>query len=180
MAVDLNAAEFTASELREAAGLDLHVTNIWLQRQLLEPTKAERLNRKTRQRFSIAAIFQARMMRLLAEHVGIGPLNSKTATSRLFRDFVRIVADESMWPLARGMRRGKPIKITAAIWRTGETWKYRFFVNDEKVDSGLGPEAIVAVVPVSEIFTVVFEKCEAIRYARSRTAVNKRARRARS
>jgi hypothetical protein len=166
--------EFTAAQLCAVAGIDRKLVNLWLERNLIAPTKVERLAARNRPMFSVIAIFKARLIRALSETLSINPASSMlagieaerasrpgaAAASSIAR-MAQTIADEGwMWAVARSVDRGKPLALFAAINRVDDCWQFFMEFDVGKFAQRFQPDEPYAVVPIGEIFATVYRDCK--------------------
>ena len=172
--MDIKAPLFSASELGKVAGVDRKLVNLWLERRVVRPTRLEQLASRRRPSFSVAAIFKARLTRVLAESLAISTSSAviaglaaemaddpKSATAEL-RRHVRVAADPGwMQASARSVERGKPLALFAGISRTGDRWRFALEPDAGKLADRFESDAPYAVVPIGSIFESVYRDCKA-------------------
>ena len=96
--VDLDAPFFTVAELAHIAGLDRGQVDVWLRRGVIQPTRIERLNVRSRSLFSVGAIFEAKLIRVLGEHLAIGPSDSLLIAKELEAAILaKVTTDDGKW-----------------------------------------------------------------------------------
>jgi hypothetical protein len=175
-AFDLDAALFSSGELAQVAGLSRAMVDLWVSRGLLEPTRRERAERRTKGRvrkghgrpmFSAGAIFKVRLTLELGRHLGIGrsewvPLGTKVEGALLTN--VAEVADRMaggnwMWAVARGVENRKPFKIyTLATYSHGE-WLFEMQLGQQPRKLSW-QDVPYLVIPTWKIYETVYLHCK--------------------
>jgi hypothetical protein len=145
---------FTLAELCRATGLDRGVANMWLRRRQIRATRSERLPIRKRALFSVFAIFQVKLMQLMAEHLAMAPSESL--------DFSQQVVD-ALWSVGREFDRGRTLALLAAVTKDGDRWRLIFPELDAgKFTKRFGTIVPYAVIPVGEIFALIYGRCKNI------------------
>lgn len=173
--IDINAPQFTGSDLAHVAGLDSGLLKLWVRRGLLQPTRIERLAIRQRPHFSVVAIFKAKLMRLVGETLSIGPALVRLAADQAEDEankkqgklsasaaakLSRVLADEGwMWAVARSVETGKALPVFAAVTLTGDCWNFILYVGEEKIAPPFGADVPYAFLPVGPIFASVYNEC---------------------
>ena len=75
--LDVDRADFSGSQLCAVAKIDRKLLNLWIERKVIKPADREELGQKTRPWFSVANIFQARLIKVLSESLLLGSPSSK-------------------------------------------------------------------------------------------------------
>ena len=169
----ISAALFSASELAHVAGVDRKLVNVWLERELLAPTRTEHLAIRKRPMFSVIEIFKARLAKVLFDRLMINAHPSMMAgklaihpddeTVQYLSRLLKGAADEGwMYAVARGEQRRMPIRIFAAMSRSADEWDFFFEMDVANFVNRFPPGVPFAVIPVGEIFASVFRECEAL------------------
>jgi hypothetical protein len=191
MKIDL--AAFTATQLSTVTGIDRKLVNLWLERGVITPTHLERLTERNRPMFSVIAIFKARLIKALSDELSINPASSMLAGAEAERAsrpgaraassvarMAQVIADAGwMWAVARGVDRGKPLALFAAINRTDDCWQLFLEFDVGKFAQRFGPDKAYAVIPIGEVFATVYRQCKKI-YEGGQPGEPKKAPRARS
>lgn len=169
--MDIRAPLFTLAELCRATGLPRSAANMWLRRGQISPTRSERLAVRKRSLFSVQAIFEVKLMHVLAEHLDLGPSASEAPASEIA---------ESLWSVARESDRGRTLSLLAAVTKVEGRWRTVGPELDAGKFSDKFPVGVpYAVIPVGEIFASVYRACQDI-YEGNEPAEPKKVRRARS
>jgi hypothetical protein len=167
---------FRGADLRLVAGLSRDLANVWLHRGFLRPTKVDRRGRRNKPMFSMAVIFEAKLIRVLSERLDIGPSSSNTPAELIRKDttcLTSMLANEKswMWAAARSVERGKSLNLVASITRSDGRWRYVIHGEDETPDhlfGDLAPQArVIARLPITALFEDVYKSCRSIRAAQS-------------
>ncbi len=191
MAIDISSPGFSATELAVVAGANRKLIDPWLERDLLEPTHVRRTGGRKSPRFSVIAVFKARVIRELLETVWIGAspavdfgvkaeevsakkaeaashLVAELATHDALADLSTVIADEGwMWAVARSVERGKLLPIMAAITRSTDCWDLFLEFDVGKFADRIEADRPYVVIPIGAIFASVYSKCKAIVEART-------------
>ena len=175
-AFDLEAALFTSAELADVSGLSRTMVDVWISRGVLQPTRRERAERRTkgpvrkgqgRPMFSSGVIFKVALTCILGRHLGIGlsewePLGTKVEGALLTN--VAEVADRVaggnwMWAVARGVENKKPFRIyTLATYSNGE-WLFDMQLGEQP--SKLSWQDVpYLVIPTWKIYERVYLQCK--------------------
>jgi hypothetical protein len=188
--LDIRAPLFSTSELGKVTGIDRKLVNLWLERELVRPTRLERMAVRNRPRFSVVDIFKARLNRTLSDRLLIGlsastdageeaerAADPKAASRYMLPGAAHVLADEGwMWAVARSVERGKPLEVFAAIAWVDGCWDLWLELEAEKLASPFGPEVPYIVVPVGAIFACVYGQCKALLEGSERPRKKRRAR----
>src|SRR4051794_39802676 len=120
--LDIKAALFTATEVARAAQLDRGHVDVWVHRGVIKPTRVERWTARGRALFSVVAIFEARVIRVLGECLGIGPADSTVAAASARA----ILSDDWMHAIARSVENDTPLKdnLLVSVSRSEKGWRY--------------------------------------------------------
>lgn len=152
--MDIQAPLFTLAELCRATGLDRGVANMWLRRGHIQPTRSEQLPIRKRALFSVFAIFQLKLVQLMAECTAMSPSEALDFSKRI---------TTAMWSVARESDRGRTLELLAGVSKDRDRWRLVFPVLDErKLARQFGQLSPYIVIPVGEIFAEVYRKCQAI------------------
>jgi hypothetical protein len=173
--ISITEPRFSGSDLAEIVGVNRKLVNRWLERDLFVPTEVERLPVRSRPRFSLVGVFKARLSKILYDRICIVSSKSmnvgetaelaakKGAKITSSAALANLLADEGwMHAQARSIRRGKPLRLYAAITRSERCWQFFLELEVAKFASRFGSEIPYVVVPIGEIFTSVYRQCEAI------------------
>jgi len=175
--IDINESYFSGAALAKVAGVDRKLLNRWLERGLIEPPRIERLAIRKRPMFSVVAIFQARLIKILYDSLAISASGSVLAGLKAEREsrpgaaaasglarLAKAVADEGwMWAVARSVDRNEPLALLAAInRRSNDTWRFFLEFDAGKFADRFGPEEPYAIVQVGAIFGSVYRDCISI------------------
>jgi hypothetical protein len=166
---------FTAAELGTVAGIDRKRVNQMLERELIQPTRMERLTVRNRPLFSVVAIFRARLIKILSDSLAISPSGSmlagmeaerasqsKAEVSSGLGRLAQTIADQGWMPaVARSVDREQPLPLVAAITRSRDCWQFFLELDASKFPGRFGPEPY-AVIAVGEIFASVYRQCKAL------------------
>lgn len=152
--MDIQAPLFTLAELCRATGLERSAANMWLRRGQIRPTRSERLTARKRALFSVAAIFEVKLMQVVAEHLEMGPSGSSV--------FAREIAADALWSAARESDRGRTLGLFAALSKEKKCWRWFLKLNSADFADKFPPSTPYAVIPVGEIFTEVYRECQKI------------------
>jgi hypothetical protein len=170
----IDASNFNATQLGHVAGADRKLINLWLERGLISPTKLERVGDRNRPKFSVIAIFKARLMKVLSETLSISPSSSMLAGNEAERaakpsaavassitHMANTLADEGwMWAVARSVDRGKPLALFAAINRAEDCWRFFMEFDVGKFPQRFLPKEPYAVIPIGVLFAEVYRQCK--------------------
>jgi hypothetical protein len=167
---------FSATELGKVAGIERKLVNLWLERELIQPTRIERLAVRKRPLFSVVAIFKARLIRILSGSLLVSASGSMLAGAEAERAskpgaatrsrtpaLPEVIADEGwMWAVARSVESGKALPLVAAITRSDDCWDFFLGLEVSSFARRFAPEVPYAVVPIGEIFASVYLECKAL------------------
>lgn len=153
--VPLNAAQFTAGDVALVAGVTRGHVDVWVHRGVIKPTRPVR----GRPLFSVVAIFEAKLVRVLGE-VTIRPAE----WSEVSEIIQAVISDDWMYSVARSVERNTHLKndLFISIGRRNKRWAYVLHVAGEKLQADFGPEAGFLVLPIGRIFASVYAKCREI------------------
>ncbi len=169
VAFDLDAPLFSATELAIASGMNRETVNLWVSRNLLEPTRREkplsRRGRKTKEgrpRFSAKAIFRTRLARELGTHLGIG-LSEWIALAGVAE--VSELASGGVWmeAVARGVENSQPvgpIYAYAAYDKDKRKWMFDMKIGRLEEPEEFGLDIPHIFIPMSEMFKAVYIACK--------------------
>ena len=183
--LDITDPRFTARDLSEVALIDRKLVNLWLERNLIEPTLVKPLEVRKRPMFSMVAIYKARLMRLLSDYLEISTSGLKLAGLEVekanrrgaaaasgIKRAANAIADAGwMWavkrsvddnrPLARDAA-GKPLTLYGAIALIDGCWDFHMEFELSKFTSHFAPEVPFAVIPIEATFASVYRQCQAL------------------
>jgi hypothetical protein len=176
-AFDLEAPLFTSAELADVSGLSRTMVDVWISRGLLQPTRRERAERRTKGRvrkgqgrpmFSSGVIFKVALTCDLGRHLGIGlsewgPLGNKVERAQLTNIAGvadRVAGGNWMWAVARGVENEKPFRIyTLATYSDGE-WLFDMQLGDQSHKPSFGQDVPYLVIPTWKIYKRVYLQCK--------------------
>lgn len=191
-AFDLDAALFSSGELAQVAGLSCAMVDLWVSRGLLEPTRRERAERRTKGRvrkghgrpmFSAGAIFKVRLTLELGRHLGIGrsewvPLGKtveEAQVANIAEAADRVAGGNWMWAVARGVENKKPFRIyTLATYSDGE-WLFDMQLGDQSHKPSFGQDVPYLVIPTWKIYEAVYVACKELLGLTDQTTAGKTA-----
>jgi hypothetical protein len=191
-AFDLDAALFSSGELAQGAGLSRAMVDLWVSRGLLEPTRRERAERRTKGRvrkghgrpmFSAGAIFKVRLTLELGRHLGIGrsewvPLGNtveEAQVANIAEAADRVAGGNWMWAVARGVENKKPFRIfTLATYSDGE-WLFDMQLGDQSHKPSFGQDVPYLVIPTWKIYEAVYVACKELLGITDQTTAGKTA-----
>jgi hypothetical protein len=191
-AFDLDAALFSSGELAQVAGLSRAMVDLWVSRGLLEPTRRERAERRTKGRvrkghgrpmFSAGAIFKVRLTLELGRHLGIGrsewvPLGKtveEAQVANIAEAADRVAGGNWMWAVARGVENEKPFRIyTLATYCNGE-WLFDMQLGDQSHMPSFGQDVPYLVIPTWKIYEAVYVACKELLGLTDQTTAGKTA-----
>lgn len=191
---DLYLGQFTATDLAQICGENRPVIDMMANRGFLSPTRRQRKSSTTgkpkgqasqrgRGFYSCRDAFQAKLMRVLANQVGLGLADSldlfkdaekkpiQAADDKILKNTAELAAlvtsGEWMWAQARSIERGKPLNIYAYATRQKQEWRVDMHVGAEGQPPNfgspdLGWNAPNIFVPMAQIFTQVYSECKKI------------------
>jgi len=158
--IDIDAALFTLGELAEVAGIKRGLVDVWSHRGVIAPTRVARVSGRRRGLFSVRAIVRARLVRVLGEHVAMGPAES----AGLAKDSGSVEVADMMagedWMFAA--RRNPHLGYSVAVARIENCWRWKLITKGEDTASYFGPAVPFIVLPIWHIFNEVYRACIAL------------------
>lgn len=149
--------QFSVAEFSHLAGLDRALVDLRIHRGLIKPTKIDRLTVRQRASFSIAAVFEQKLVKILDDDLAIGVAEAGKAASAITS------IDDGKWMhhAARHAERGKPMDLYATAHRSKGCWQACLHVGLKNLRNDFGDEAAPILVPVGTLFFDVYSKCKA-------------------
>ncbi len=185
--VDITDPRFTARDLSEVAMIDRKLVNLWLERELIEPTLIKLLEVRKRPMFSVVGIYKARLMRLLTDHLQMSTSGLKLAGSEIakanrrgaaaasgIKSVAHAIADTGfLWavkrsvdenrPLARDSA-GKPLALYGAVALVDDCWDFHLDFDLNELATRFASEVPFALIPVESTFASVYRQCLALSF----------------
>jgi hypothetical protein len=168
---------FTTAELAQAVGVNRGLVDVWMHRGVIRPSKVGQSAIRGPAMFSVVAIFEVKLIRVLGECLAIGPSDAGKV-AEIARG---VIGDgKSLWSLARGIERNKPIDLVVAISRVRGSWKVINLIGRVTAPKEFDRETAFAMVPFAAIFEGVYAACKKIQSSGSLEASNRKLLHARS
>lgn len=168
------APTFSSTELCKIAKIDRKLVNLWLERDVIQPSRTEQLPVRTRPYFSCVAIFKARLTHELSGLLDIGASSSSIAglgaevadnptipTPEILR-VIHVAASEGwMHGSARAVERGKPLNFYAGLSRSERCWEFRMDQDVHKL-AGHFKKLPFVLIPIGTLFDAVYLDCKSV------------------
>lgn len=169
---------FSVAELAHVAGLGRGLVDLWVHRGLIKPSRVDRLTIRTRSSFSIATIFETKLVRVLGDRLALGVSDAGGVAHKI----AEAVVDDKKWMFnaARHAERGKVFALFAVVSRSGDCWQSVLHVGSDNIRLEFGKDVPEIVAPIGELFYPLYNGCKAILAGQSSVQKLKKARRARS
>jgi len=180
----IDAPYFSLAELARIAGIDRAVADQWVHRQLLRPALVKRAGSLKRPFFSARAIFKAKLIVALNEHLSFGPgqsaaIANDSDSKEVATEVADMVAGEDWaYYAARCIERSRPMKLVMVVSRIKNCWRWKLVGPDDPNTEPYGAGIPAVILPLASIFEPVYRACREI-HAEQMTG-NTKARRGRS
>ena len=154
--VDIDLPLFSAAQVAHVAGIRRGLVDLWVHRGVIEPSHLDETTRRARASFSLAVAFEARLMRVLNEHVGVGSTDAS--------EILKSVMDDRNWlyHVARHSARGDTLELFAIVTKIDGCWQTVRCVGADKIKLEFGKEVPEIVVFLGAIFKSVYDDCLAM------------------
>jgi hypothetical protein len=150
--------QFSVAEFSHLAGLDRALVDLRVHRGLIKPTKIDRLTVRQRASFSIAAVFEANVVRMLDDELAIGISEAGKAASAI----ANVDGGAWMHNAARHAEKGEVMDLHATVHRSKGCWQAFLHLGIKNVRDDFGKEATSLLVPAGAVFFTTYETCKAL------------------
>jgi hypothetical protein len=180
---DIDAAQFTVSELAQISGIKRAAIDMYLHRGVLLPARRESISRPKRGTkgrspkvhgrplFSVVSVFMARLIRELGDALGLGPseaslaanaaANAEISARELKATKIVGMTSDGNWMrlLARSIEEKQPLDIYGYAIRSSGQWLFDIHVGVEGTSPTFGSAAAYIRVPLSKLFIPIYGEC---------------------
>jgi hypothetical protein len=157
---ELDRPLFTVGELAQAADIERGLADVWVHRGIIVPTRLAKAGGRKRPHFSLRAIFRAKLVRMLTEHLAIGPSDSAQLAAESGAIAVADMLDNNDWMMVVLNNRNLPFKIWAAVSRTRKKWRWKLFTKADEIIDPFGDSVPFVVLQLWAALLDVYRKCE--------------------